>query len=62
VGAVAGVAVVARTLIRKRRLIRNLLMVGSTIATITQLRDRIDPTWFTRSGDGPPPPPAAPSV
>jgi hypothetical protein len=58
VGAVATVVALITVLIRKRRLIRNVLLVANVAATVWQLRARLGLT----DNDGPPPPPPAPGV
>ncbi|MEX2533004.1 MAG: hypothetical protein WD360_03480 [Nitriliruptoraceae bacterium] len=68
VGAVVGVmgiaGLIVRAVVRKRRLISNVMLLATTVAALTRLRERALLSSLVRPTDGPPlpPSPAAPTA
>jgi len=64
VGVISITGLIIRSLVRKRRLISNVMLLATTVAAITRLRERALLSSLVRPEDGPPlpPSPAAPTV
>lgn len=62
IGMLSIVVTIARTLLRKRRLIGNSMLLLATIAAVKRLRERDVVSLRVQVAEGPPPPPATPTV
>lgn len=64
VGVISIAGLIVRAVVRKRRLISNVMLLATTVAALTRLRERALLTTLVRPTDGPPlpPAPAAPTV
>ena len=62
IGVLGIVITIARTLIRKRRIISNVVLLVTTVAAFMRLRERDVVSLRVQVAEGPPPPPATPTV